>query len=126
MGILFKERITRPYLAAGMNVPYWDISGSTMVSSGQIRLTANIQGRQGAIWNSVPLQSRDWEMAVSFKVHGDTGKLFGDGLAIWYARDRGLVGNVFGSANQFSGLGIFIDTYSNDFKSYAVILHLVW
>jgi hypothetical protein len=107
-------------LAAGMDVPYWDISGFTMVSGQQIRLTANVQGRQGAIWNSVPLQSRDWEMQVTFAIHGDSGKLFGDGLAIWYARDRGMTGEVFGSVNQFSGLGVFVDTYSNDFKSYAV------
>lgn len=58
-------------------------------------------------------------MVVSFKVHGSTGKLYGDGMAIWYARDRGQTGEVFGSNNHFSGLGIFIDTYSNNFKSYA-------
>ena len=62
-----------------MDVPYFDILGSTMVTSQQIRLTPNTQGRQGAIWNSVvrwqltraryhqsqrlqPVQSRDWEL----------------------------------------------------------------
>jgi hypothetical protein len=105
--------------AANMDIPYWDIVGSTMVSGQQIRLTQNLQGRQGAIWNSVPVQMRDWEMIVSFRVHGDTGKLYGDGLAIWYARDRGQIGDVFGSINHFSGLAVFIDTYSNEYKSYV-------
>lgn len=58
-------------------------------------------------------------MLVSFAVHGDSGKLYGDGIGIWYARDKSIAGEVFGSVNHFSGLGIFIDTYSNDFKSYA-------
>jgi mannose-binding lectin 2 len=111
--------LIKPYQSAGLDIPYWQISGHTMVSGQQIRLTANVQGRQGAIWNSIPVQSRDWEMVVSFKIHGDSGKLYGDGLGIWYARDQARVGEVFGSINQFSGLGIFVDTYSNDFKSYA-------
>ena len=31
---------------------------------------------------------RDWELHVHFKVHGKGRDLFGDGFAIWYARDR--------------------------------------
>ncbi|KAI6177449.1 L-type lectin-like domain-containing protein [Aphelenchoides bicaudatus] len=114
-----EHALVKPFQSANMDVPYFDISGHTMVTGQQIRLTANVQGRQGAIWNSVPVQSRDWEMHVTFNVHGDSGKLFGDGMAIWYARDRGMVGDVFGSINQFSGLGVFIDTFNNDYKSYA-------
>lgn len=59
-------------------------------------------------------------MQVTFRVHGSGGKLFGDGIGIWYTRDRGVTGPVFGSMNNFSGLGVFIDTYNNEYKSYAV------
>ena len=31
---------------------------------------------------------RNWEVVVDFKVAGKGKDLFGDGLAIWYARDR--------------------------------------
>ena len=31
---------------------------------------------------------RDWELHVHFKVHGSGTDLFGDGIAIWYAKDR--------------------------------------
>lgn len=34
-----------------MDIPNWEIFGSTMVSSQQIRLTADVQSRKGAIWN---------------------------------------------------------------------------
>lgn len=41
------------FSGAGMNLPYWDFTGSTLVTSNYIRLTPDIQSRSGAIWNSV-------------------------------------------------------------------------
>lgn len=36
-----------------------------------------------------PCYLRDWEMQVHFKIHGQGKKnLNGDGLAIWYTKDR--------------------------------------
>lgn len=57
--------------------------------------------------------SQNWEMLISFKVHGKGKELFGDGLAFWYARDRMLQGPVFGNNDFFSGMAIILDTYSN-------------
>lgn len=57
--------------------------------------------------------SRDWELQVSFKVHGSTGEMFGDGIGIWYTQEKGVLGDVFGSKDQFRGLAVFLDTYSN-------------
>lgn len=67
----------------------------------------------GAIWNQIPCWTRNWEFIVDFKVAGKGKDLFGDGFVIWYARDRMIVGPVFGSKNYFSGLAIVVDTYSN-------------
>ena len=50
---------------------------------------------------------------MQFKVTGTTKDLFGDGFAIWYARDRMQSGEVFGSKDYFSGLAVLADTYSN-------------
>lgn len=58
-------------------------------------------------------RNRNWEVVVSFKVAGKGKDLFGDGFAIWYAKDRMISGPVFGSKDLFSGLAIIIDTYSN-------------
>lgn len=57
--------------------------------------------------------SRNWDLVVSFKVHGKGKELYGDGFAIWYTRDRLVDGPVFGNKDYFSGLGIILDTYSN-------------
>ncbi|XP_064599814.1 vesicular integral-membrane protein VIP36-like [Liolophura sinensis] len=96
-----------------MNVPLWDFYGSTMVTNNFIRLTSDRQSQQGSIWNSLPCFIRNWELHVHFKVHGSGKSLFGDGFAIWYTRDRMQPGPVFGSKDFFSGLAIFMDTYSN-------------
>ncbi|KAL1137948.1 hypothetical protein AAG570_009643 [Ranatra chinensis] len=52
-------------------------------------------------------------MVIQFKVHGSGKDLYGDGMAIWYARDRMVDGPIFGSADYFHGLAVIIDTYSN-------------
>jgi Legume-like lectin family len=39
--------------AAGMTVLYWDFMGSTMVTNNYIRLTPDLQSKEGAIWNTV-------------------------------------------------------------------------
>lgn len=56
----------------------------------------------------------NWELQVQFKIHGK-GKenLHGDGLAIWYTRERMKHGSVFGNKDLFEGLAVIIDTYSN-------------
>jgi len=84
-----------------------------MVTSSHVRLTANEQSQQGAIWNTKPVKVRNWELQVQFKVTGSTKDLHGDGFVIWYARDRMQGGPVFGSKDYFSGLAIVADTYSN-------------
>lgn len=35
---------------------------------------------------------KNWELHVHFKVHGTGKNLFGDGFAVWYARDRNQLG----------------------------------
>lgn len=108
-----EHSLIKPYQGAGFGVPNWDFLGSTMVTSNYIRLTADIQSKQGAIWNKVPCRFRNWEIQIQFKVTGTTKDLFGDGFAIWYTRDRMQNGPVFGSKDEFSGLAIIADTYSN-------------
>lgn len=71
------------------------------------------QSMSGAIWNQIPVWSRNFEVFVDFKVAGRGKDLFGDGFAFWYAKDRMVVGPVFGSKDYFSGLAIIVDTYSN-------------
>jgi len=92
---------------------HWQFAGSTIVTNNHVRLTAEIRSSQGCIWNTAPLELRDWELHLHFKVHGTARDLFGDGFAIWYAKERLQLGPVFGSKDFFQGLGIFVDTYAN-------------
>lgn len=50
---------------------------------------------------------------MEFKIHGE-GHLHGDGFALWLTKQRATQGPVFGSADNFEGLGIFFDTYKNN------------
>lgn len=108
-----EHSLIRPYQGSGMTIPYWDFMGSTMVTNNYIRLTPDLQSKQGAIWNSVPCYVRNWELQVHFKVHGKGKDLFGDGFAIWYAKERLKTGPVFGNQDHFQGLAVILDTYSN-------------
>jgi len=108
-----EHSLVKPYQGSGFGVTNWDFLGNTMVTSSHVRLTANEQSQQGAIWNTKPVKVRNWELQVQFKVTGSTKDLHGDGFVIWYARDRMQGGPVFGSKDYFSGLAIVADTYSN-------------
>ncbi|XP_029367369.1 VIP36-like protein [Echeneis naucrates] len=97
----------------------WELMGMAMVTPDHVRLTPDMQSRQGAVWSRIPLFLRDWELKVEFKIHGQGKKnLNGDGLAIWLTKDRMQNGPVFGNMNQFVGLGIFVDTYPNADKTH--------
>merc|ERR1712137_795741 len=108
-----EHSLVKPYQGAGLSMPFWDFSGSTVITSSYIRLTSDLQSKSGAIWNTVPCRSRNWELQVQFKVSGKGKDLFGDGFAIWYAKERMVQGPVFGSKDFFHGLEVILDTYSN-------------
>ncbi|KYM95094.1 VIP36-like protein [Cyphomyrmex costatus] len=107
-----EHSLIRPYQGTGMTIPNWDFMGSTMVTNNYIRLTSDLQSKQGALWNS-PCHIQNWELQIQFKVHGKGKDLFGDGFAIWYAKERMKPGPVFGSRDYFQGLAVILDTYSN-------------
>ncbi|XP_005992439.1 vesicular integral-membrane protein VIP36 isoform X1 [Latimeria chalumnae] len=111
-----EHSLIKPYQGVGSSsMPLWDFGGSTMLTSQYIRLTPDERSKQGCIWNRVPCFLKDWELHVQFKVHGLGKKnLHGDGLAIWYTKERLENGPVFGNKDNFHGLAIFIDTYPND------------
>ncbi|XP_034255297.1 vesicular integral-membrane protein VIP36 [Thrips palmi] len=108
-----EHSLMKPYQGSGMTVPFWDFMGSTMVTSNYVRITPDLQSAQGSLWNTVPCNVRNWELQVHLKIHGKGKDLFGDGMAIWYAKDRMVPGPVFGNMDYHHGLAVIIDTYSN-------------
>ena len=66
-----------------------------------VRLTSDSQSLQGAIWNTVPVEFPDWEIQFQFNVKGHGKDLFGDGFAMWYARDRSILGKIINKKLEF-------------------------
>ncbi|MBN3296934.1 LMA2L protein, partial [Amia calva] len=114
---------------------HWDLMGNAMVTTEQVRLTQDMQSKQGAVWSRIPCHLKDWELQVHFKIHGQGKKnLNGDGLAVWYTKERmqsdqayrevpqetsaviAAKRPVFGNMDFFTGLGLFVDTYPNEEK----------
>ncbi|KAM9821052.1 lectin, mannose-binding 2-like a [Neosynchiropus ocellatus] len=110
--------LSKPYQGVGsLGSSHWELQGDAMVTTEQVRLTPEMQSRQGAVWSRLPCNLKDWEMQVHFKIHGQGKKnLNGDGLAIWYTKERMQKGPVFGNMDNFTGLGVFVDTYPNEEK----------
>uniref|UniRef100_H3C591 Lectin, mannose-binding 2-like a n=1 Tax=Tetraodon nigroviridis TaxID=99883 RepID=H3C591_TETNG len=109
--------LSKPYQGVGsLGSSHWELMGDAMVTTEQVRLTPDMQSRQGAVWSRVPCHLKDWEMQVHFKIHGQGKKNLGDGLAIWYSKERMQKGPVFGNMDNFTGLGVFVDTYPNEEK----------
>ncbi|XP_074474343.1 lectin, mannose-binding 2-like a [Sebastes fasciatus] len=110
--------LSKPYQGVGsLGSSHWELMGDAMVTTEQVRLTPDKQSRQGAVWGRLPCHLTDWEMQVHFKIHGKGKKnLNGDGLAIWYTKERAQKGPVFGNMDNFTGLGVFVDTYPNEEK----------
>uniref|UniRef100_A0A3B4Z5T4 Lectin, mannose binding 2 like n=1 Tax=Stegastes partitus TaxID=144197 RepID=A0A3B4Z5T4_9TELE len=110
--------LSKPYQGVGsLGSSHWELMGDAMVTTEQVRLTPDMQSRQGAVWSRIPCHLKDWEMQVHFKIHGQGKKsLNGDGMAIWYTKERMQKGPVFGNMDNFTGLGVFVDTYPNEEK----------
>ncbi|KRT81782.1 hypothetical protein AMK59_6089 [Oryctes borbonicus] len=108
-----EHSLIKPYQSTGMTIPFWDFAGSTMVTNNYIRLTPDVQSKTGTLWNTVPVYVKHWDLQVHFKTHGRAKDLYGDGFAIWYAKDRLQTGPVFGNNDYFHGLSVILDTYSN-------------
>lgn len=74
-----------------------------------IRLSPSVPNTKGFIWSEIPNPYEAWEVEVAFKVTGNNMH-GGRGLAFWYTKDREETGPVFGSKDQWDGLGVWLDS----------------
>lgn len=107
-----------PYIDEELQNRWWDFGADAYVNSNKhVRLTRNVQSQMGWLWSRLPLTATNYIIEVEFKIAGSTSHLYGDGMALWIATERAEPGPVFGSKDHFTGVGIFLDTYKNDFDS---------
>jgi len=62
-----------------------------------------------------PVHYDNWEVVFEISV-GSNDRIGADGMAFWYSQTPGQMGPVFGSIDNFVGLGVFLDTFDNDGK----------
>lgn len=87
-----------------------------IASSESVRIAPSLRSQKGAVWTKEKTSFEWWEIDVAFRVSG-RGRIGADGLAIWFVTEKGdYNGDVFGSSDRWTGLGIFFDSFDNDNK----------
>ena len=94
-------------------IPFWEYSGNALASNEQVRITPSIRSQKGRMWCKNQMPNADWEIEATLRVSG-RGRVGADGMAIWYTDNMGHEGSVFGSNDQWVGMGIFLDSFDND------------
>ncbi|CAF1118935.1 unnamed protein product [Rotaria sp. Silwood1] len=110
----YKLSFKGPHLAfKDGSVPFWTFGGSAIASDEQVRITPSIRSQKGWIWSKNTLSANDWLLDIKLRITG-RGRVGADGMAIWFTENPGVEGSVFGSNDQWKGLGIFLDSFDND------------
>jgi mannose-binding lectin 1 len=97
----------------------WSFGGDTVIMDDFIRLTPTEKGRKGWLWNSFPNSYSDWLVLTELRVSPNPdspARLGADGMAVWFTKERSQPGPIFGNKDQFTGLGVILDTFDNDNK----------
>ncbi|KAF7394098.1 hypothetical protein HZH68_010917 [Vespula germanica] len=113
----YKYSFKPPYLAQkDRSVPFWEYGGNAIASAENVRVAPSLRSQKGAIWMKQPINFDWWEVDLMFRITG-RGRIGADGLAFWYTGAKGAYnGTVFGSSDQWNGLGVFFDSFDNDNK----------
>ncbi|KAK9728991.1 hypothetical protein K7432_000628 [Basidiobolus ranarum] len=111
---LSSHSLNKPYIDEKMRSKNFEFGGDTVVHTFKgIELTGDLTSRAGWLWSKHALPTMSWEVEFEFKVHGEGRRISGDGFAFWATTNDPETGDVFGSVNNFNGLGVFFDTYAN-------------
>jgi len=117
----YKYSFKPPYLAQkDGSVPFFEYSGNAIASEESVRITPSLRSQKGMIWSREATNFDWWEVELTFRVTG-RGRIGADGLAFWYSVSKGVeppagASHVYGSNDQWIGLGIFFDSFDNDNK----------
>jgi len=96
-------------------IPFWNLNGDSVPGTDQVRLVPSLRDKSGGVWSKYNFPNEQWQVEVVFRIHG-RGKVGADGMVVWLVEEPGVSGSVFGSKDQWKGLGVFLDSYDNDGK----------
>lgn len=107
----YRQALKKPFFLHGdtSNIPYYTMRGHTIAAKDQVRLTSSLPNQAGQIWVSNSNPHKEWQLHFSFSVFG-RNQIGGEGLALWYTKDKEQSGPIYGSMDKWNGLGIFFDT----------------
>ncbi|KAF1325387.1 Lectin, partial [Globisporangium splendens] len=92
----------------------FEVGGSTDVKKNFVRLTPDRQSKRGNIWSRRVIGSEKFVSVVTFRIHGQGKKWFGDGIGVWLTHEgRYMNGDNHGFTDQYYGVGIVLDTFKN-------------
>lgn len=103
-----------PYVDSSLQNNFWDYGGDAVIDTNRyIMLTQDRKNESGWILSRLPINVTDFEITSEFMLKGKSTTVAGDGFAMWLTSDRAKQGPVFGSMNQWKGIGFMFDTYAN-------------
>lgn len=94
-------------------VPFWQQYGHAIPSEDQVRITPSLRSRSGSIWSKYETTFESWEAEVWLRISGKS-RIGADGMAIWFTKDPGYSGKVFGAADGWNGLMVSLDSFDNN------------
>jgi len=94
--------------------PHWRNTGVAVVNKNFIRLTPDRQSKKGAIWSRRSIDVPSFSAILQFRISGQGKSFFGDGIGFWLVQSSFFQdGPIHGFTEQFTGIGIIIDTFRN-------------
>ncbi|BFZ26129.1 hypothetical protein BsWGS_29168 [Bradybaena similaris] len=116
----YKLSFKGPHLVQRDNsVPFWEYFGDAMAGDEGIRITPSLRSKKGSVWSKNKLEAKGWEIEAGLRITG-RGRVGADGMAIWFTEGRASQSDnpmdnvVFGAADRWKGLGVFLDSFDND------------
>jgi len=112
--------LRQPFIDEGFHPLYWEVAGDTVIDTQHaVELTMDLPGKRGALWSKFKLPEKAWQVEFGFDVNKPDNDMVGDGFAMWAIQETYEPGPVFGSRNEFTGLGVFFDTFENARHRYS-------
>ena len=92
----------------------WKSAGHAVVNTNFARLTPDRQSKKGALWARKSIGVPTFSSIFKFRISGQGKNFFGDGIALWITQQGYYQeGNLHGSTEKFTGIGIIFDTFKN-------------
>ncbi|KAJ3028642.1 UNVERIFIED_CONTAM: hypothetical protein HDU68_001223 [Siphonaria sp. JEL0065] len=111
----YKQSFKKPFFIVkdsnDKKIPFYEYRDNAIASTDFVRLTSSLPNEVGAIWGEVANQHKEWQMHFSFRASG-RGYAGGDGIGLWYAKEKGVTGSAMGSKDKWNGLGLIFSTSS--------------